>query len=169
MEAIQHWWKCLPKSMENSIKNEWQHPHESNGNCAQRRWKNPYTMEWEINILDKHIKRTSMEESTQNYSKIHPKFKKPSKISGRPHPELLRAQKKSDRKSSRIDWNPNREPMQKINQNRWAIDPNIDGRGNPTSWGKSTQTIDGEIHSKPMGCMCVCRCVCAHVRVYVCM
>ena len=62
--------------MENLIKNEGKHPHKSNGKCAQRRWKNPYTMEWEINKLDKQIKRTSMEESTQNYSKIHPKFEK---------------------------------------------------------------------------------------------
>ena len=130
---------------------------------TQKQWEmrptsmeNPYTMEWEINKLDKQIKRTSMEESTQNYSKIHPKFKKQPKIIGRPHPKLLGAQKKSDRKTSRIDGKPNRQPMQKINQNRRAIDPNIDGKGNPTCWGNPPkQVVGNSIQNRWDVCVCM--------------
>ena len=85
--------------MENSINNEWQHPHKSNGKCAQRRWK--IHTQWNgksINSINK-----SKEHQWKNPPKITrkstPNSKKQPKISGRPHPKLLGAQKKSDRKT----------------------------------------------------------------------
>ena len=91
----------------NSYRNRWRiqskmngNIHKSNGKCAQRRWK--IHTQWNgksINSINK-----SKEHQWKNPHKIIRKStkiqKNNQKISGRPHPKLLGAQKKSDRKTS---------------------------------------------------------------------
>ena len=148
----------------NSYRNRWRIQSKMNGNIHTKAMENAPNVDGKIHTQwnGKSINsiNTSKEHQWKNPPKITrkstPNSKKQPKISGRPHPKLLGAQKKSDRKTSWIDGKPNRQPMQKINQNRWAIDPNIDGRDNPTCWGNPPKQLMGKyIQNRWDVCVCM--------------